>query len=601
MNSLNYERQIIMNLMKKLSYSLFVLLSFSNTSNATEEFWNAERQAKHVHYWEALRVNPNTFTVPMQEISASLQIGVADTGFNVYHPLISPNVARGINGRDGSTYVAPSVVYDPTRPDFRRITTHGTDVAGICAAMNPVVIVPGKLGACGHRPLYALNEVLKTFAGVKEIQVVNISGFDWYISFEAIFNLARSGKTVVVSAGNDNKIMTDLILSNGKTLSEILHSLNGRVFFVGATEKKSGGIEQRASYSNWPHPTLAPFLISAPGTVDTISGKKSQGTSYAAPVFVSAMVRLSLEFNITIDAARTVLFRTTIKRTNEHFNVENTGVGIINFMEAWNELKRSKALEAPILKQDMIDTYSEFAYRRQEAEKRIFEAEQQIKNIEIYVSQQVPFNIDAKIVELQTKAFQNGKSAVQERLSPLKESELSDKDALMPELKDIWKDQERCAAFELLEHIEACRQKNNLLLLAATDKISLLKNVCTLRMEASHYSHQEFLASLKLDHEFYRSKSQDALTARDNHFEMSKLARNWERYESDRASALQRQAVYLNRMLHDRAFIRASISNMDAKSRDKEIAELILKARFQKLINEKVPNPEKPKVTIFGV
>ncbi len=302
--------------------------------------------------WQALvsDMTASMMTNPVGDFSAR-KIAVVDNGFVVEHGGLKGRLTTGFNGRDGDTNVEASIVMDANHHEKGKYASHGTHVAGIIAQIsNHTPIVPCKRGSSGKRNADSDAKCLKALIGRKDIEVVNLSfGLNWDKLIEPIIQLAQEGKTIVVAAGNSNSFVNDQYLpSQKKTLSTILHELNGRVVLVGATDKAADGVEKRAHFSNKPFHTLAPFFISARGTAiksyvpldgDPSGAKEASGTSMAAPVFAGALMRLATQFDISIDEARQALFETAIKKDTAKANVKDTGHGIIDFKAAWNFLK----------------------------------------------------------------------------------------------------------------------------------------------------------------------------------------------------------------------------------------------------------------------
>lgn len=299
------------------------------------------------------------------------KIAVVDNGFDINHEGLRPALdGNAINGRDGGEDVAASIVGDIHHRQYGKYASHGTHVAGIITQMLPhITVVPCKRGSSGHRTVEADKKCLEKLLKRDDVQIVNLSfGIDWMELLVPIINLAIKGKTVVIAAGNENNMIKDLNVDNRHKLSDFLNheAVQNRVVFVGATTTVKDGLlakkRVRAPFSNYPCESLEPFFIGVPGTevnsfvprdIGITGFKKASGTSMAAPIFASCLMRLATEFDISVDEARQALFNTSIKVDMKYGGInhkpQKTGSGIMSFEAARNFLKQQRMTRGIVL------------------------------------------------------------------------------------------------------------------------------------------------------------------------------------------------------------------------------------------------------------
>lgn len=285
-----------------------------------------------------------------------LHIAVVDTVFDTKHHLLKNNIVKQWNVQDQNCDV------EPTYQD-KLNAIHGTHVAGIITQNLPnskIILI----ATAEDSRQEELVDSLKHLASEDHVKLINFCRGREYMPQEFMDNiklLASQGKMIILSAGNDYKMLDSF--NWGRSLSELLKDpiVRNHLIVVGATEdfvnsedeSKKITQKRKADYSNYPNDNiLKENFICAEGEAESgipyRYGRKGMakysGTSQATPLITACIAELMQEYNISSTKAWKVIKKTAVKKHDAFFNVDNTGQGILDIREARNymENKRNK-------------------------------------------------------------------------------------------------------------------------------------------------------------------------------------------------------------------------------------------------------------------
>lgn len=281
------------------------------------------------------RVNVPTSIQSPSIIPPHIKVGVVDSGFDTQHSLLKMQLSTGYNGRDDNTNVDCSI----QMPTFT-FDSHGTHVAGIIAQIAPQSrIVPYKLGGGEYTSLRALLRNYKEIAKRNDIQIVNMSQHVYELLeypeiYKAIVGIAKSGKLIIMSAGNHEEQYgitpkTDMLVQLAS-----LPEVQNRVILVSASEN----ILKREYVTSWSGTghSAHDYFVTAPGynirsAIPTNKYAYKDGTSMAAPVVSAVLAQIMAQTNCSGDKARQLLFDGCVKAYGDRvLDQKLYGHGIVN-------------------------------------------------------------------------------------------------------------------------------------------------------------------------------------------------------------------------------------------------------------------------------
>ncbi len=315
---------------------------------------------------ERIHSHPLVSEAPI--VNKGVKVAVIDSGFDTKHSLFRGRLGLGYNARDNNFNVGYSQTINLTALDnAASANMHGTHVAGIVAQLSPhATIIPFKIGA-SHIPVVAETKAVKEVLKRPDIQIVNISMHVYrdVVSdpslYTAIRQAAKSGKLIVVSAGNEHEeYKSDNITSKLIQLAQD-PEVQRRIIIVGASEKKMDQ-ETMVDWSGKAYEAY-PFFVTAPGvnvlsSVPTASGMdyaRMSGTSMAAPVVSGILSHIMAISGCNGDEARDFLIQGCIKRVGDReLDKEIYGQGLVSFENSVFmalQKKQKKVLEEYLEKQ----------------------------------------------------------------------------------------------------------------------------------------------------------------------------------------------------------------------------------------------------------
>lgn len=277
-------------------------------------------------------------------------VAVLDEGFDTSHHVLKDNLSyvnrhNTINKKTRD--VSESLIFENGKYVF---DSHGTHVTGIILNLAPQVeIIPIKIdGFAGDQNFVKALEL----AAESPAHIVNISMKLSYTGREispnvrlALFQLAQTGKLIVIAAGND----ASPLLKQRYTASLVeltAHPLMlGRLLLVGASSYKEG-TESLADFSNFPGEDdvkrMQTYFITAPGDQirSTITGGlfgEKSGTSMATPMVVGAASLLKQAYpHLGAEGINQLLLQTARKvgLDGSTLPLNQFGAGILNLKTA---------------------------------------------------------------------------------------------------------------------------------------------------------------------------------------------------------------------------------------------------------------------------
>lgn len=281
-------------------------------------------------------------------------VAVIDEGFDDSHASLKGNFSPFQYNTDNKTRdISESIVFENGRYKF---DSHGTHVSGIISSLAPQAkIIPIKMGGFGGDQAFvkALGLATSSTSDIVNISM-RLSHTGREIGFNvraALVQLAKSGKLIVIAAGNDNSPLMKQAYT--ASLVELSHDpqMEGRLLIVGASTYEMGH-EKKAEFSNFPgrssYGMAQTYFITAPGDKinSTITGGlfgEMSGTSMAAPMVVGAASLLKQAFpHLQAQDIASLLLNSARKVSLDGNDLPRTqfGAGIVNLKSALEQGKR---------------------------------------------------------------------------------------------------------------------------------------------------------------------------------------------------------------------------------------------------------------------
>ncbi len=284
-----------------------------------------------------------------------VSIAVVDEGFDKNHSLIQNNLSHlRYNGDFNDWDVSESISYQNGKFVF---ASHGTHVSGIIAGEDSRIgvapnatLIPVKMGVWGgdQSIVKSLQMAQKSPADIVNISM-QLSNSGNYINpniKQALFDLANSGKIIVIAAGNSGIPMN--YSGYTRDLMDLAHDsrMQGRMIVVGATTYKDFS-ENLANFSNFPSKNFGlydvSYFITAPGDdiISAVFGDKTDkmsGTSMAAPMVSGSLALLKQKYPHLAPEELVLLLlksaRTHQLGTKQHLNKARYGHGVVDVKAA---------------------------------------------------------------------------------------------------------------------------------------------------------------------------------------------------------------------------------------------------------------------------
>jgi len=279
---------------------------------------------------------------------SGVTVAVIDEGFDDSHTSLKGNFSPFQYNTDNNTRdISETIIFENGR---YTLESHGTHVSGIISSLAPnAKIIPIKMGMFGGDQAFvkALQTAASTSADIVNISM-RLSHTGREIGFNAkaaLIQLAKSGKLIVISAGNENAPLMSRAYT--ASLVELSHDpqMEGRLLIAGASTYEKG-TERRADFSNYPgtspYGTAQTYFLTAPGDKirSTITGGlfgEKSGTSMAAPMIVGAASLLKQAFpSLHAENIAALLLKSARKVSLSGKNLPSTqfGAGIVNLKSA---------------------------------------------------------------------------------------------------------------------------------------------------------------------------------------------------------------------------------------------------------------------------
>jgi subtilisin family serine protease len=313
--------------------------------------------------WQDMSISPQTLVdaphAHEQHLDGTGVIAaVIDEGFDSSHSALKDQFSPyRYNTNNKTRDVSETMVFENGVYKFE---SHGTHVSGIISSLAPKTkIIPIKVGGFGGDQAFV--KALQ-MAASSPAHIVNISMRLSFTGREispnvrtALLQLAKSGKLIVMAAGNESTPM----MRNAYTASlvELSHDplMEGHLLLVGASSYKNGK-ETLAEFSNYPGKSsfgiAQTYFITAPGDKinSTITGNlfgEKSGTSMAAPMVVGAASLLKQAFpRLSPEELAALLLQTARKVSLDGTELPHAqfGAGIVNLKPA---LEAGRSLVRP--------------------------------------------------------------------------------------------------------------------------------------------------------------------------------------------------------------------------------------------------------------
>ncbi len=279
--------------------------------------------------------------------SNSVLVAVCDTGFDVNHPDLGPNLRTDLayNAQDGSTYIYDAHGHGTgTAGTLGAVGNNGTGVAGVNWNVD---IIPVRIAISDGNSSAYISTMAKCieYAADNGARVVNLSygGIEYAtINSAAQYLRARNG-LLFMSAGNDS--------------SEFASYPDYTSFIgVGATDQN----DNKANFSNW-----GTFVdITAPGVSILTTYPSNRyvyysGTSFSSPLAAGiAALMVAANPNITVNELENGIFSTAVD-IGDGGDDNVFGHGLINAEAAVNYAANLVSNNAPIaVINDMTSNYN---------------------------------------------------------------------------------------------------------------------------------------------------------------------------------------------------------------------------------------------------
>jgi hypothetical protein len=281
-------------------------------------------------------------------------VAVIDGGFDLDHQDLRSKIVPGYNARDCKQGALLSKIANSEDDNYGKTTSHGTHVAAIVTQLGGEAVdclFPIKVGAEGNSPRQAFYNAMAYAAKDPNIKIVNISYHlgDDFGMFCALKELALADKLICLIAGNQRSDANPhATLPYWISLAIQDPAVGGRIIVVGATYYDDTAGERLQHFSNIAFPGLAPFFITAPGTIESAvpkdheaSGRKIySGTSMAAPIVAAVAARLWSEFPLAYAHQISLALRegaSKVDKLGVPYSSVGFGAGFLNY-------ERSKAI-----------------------------------------------------------------------------------------------------------------------------------------------------------------------------------------------------------------------------------------------------------------
>lgn len=277
-------------------------------------------------------------------------VAVLDEGFDTSHTSLKNKFSslHRHNTMNKKTWdISESLIFDKGKYEF---DSHGTHVSGIILNLAPQAeIIPIKIdGFAGDQNFVKALQL----ATESPAHIVNISMRLSYTGREispnvrlALFQLAQSGKLIVIAAGNDSASLMEQPYTASLVELSTNPLMKKRLLLVGASSYKNG-IESLAEFSNFPGKLALTmdqiYFITAPGDhiqstlTGNLFGEKS-GTSMAAPMVAGAASLLKQAYpDLPAESIGQLLLHSARKvgLEGQVLSPSQFGAGVLNLKEA---------------------------------------------------------------------------------------------------------------------------------------------------------------------------------------------------------------------------------------------------------------------------
>jgi|GEM_PF-4922467 len=257
-------------------------------------------------------------------------VAVLDSGFDANNLKGFGGIAGGYVANPQSNDLGASIMMGGDEP-----VAHGSHVGGIVLQNNGGKAFHAvKVGQDSKLSTQSLVNGIQHVQGLPNVRVVNISYhlIDRAI-IQPIINLARSGKIVVLAAGNESSVFGKGNLIDTQIKEELVKQGGGRILLVGAQQQDKMGQPVQMRQDSNKAGSVKDHYITALGdkVISVMPGKQQigemSGTSMAAPAVTGVLDKMLRDNpSLTADEAVRCLYDAAQKTQNP----EIFGQGILD-------------------------------------------------------------------------------------------------------------------------------------------------------------------------------------------------------------------------------------------------------------------------------